>query len=73
MQSWEIRQISHDEGYDEGYDEGRSPKLTEDIENVMQSFQVDLQTAYKSLKITVEEYEKAKKLMERGTYEQKSE
>ncbi|MBP3206208.1 MAG: hypothetical protein J6M66_12405 [Lachnospiraceae bacterium] len=69
MQSWEIRQISHDEGYDEG----RSQKLTEDIENVMQSFHVELQTACESLKITVEEYENAKKLMERGTYEQKSE
>ena len=67
MQSWEIRQISHDEGYDEGYDEGheagRGLKLVEDIENIMQSFHVDLQTACESLKTTVDEFEKAKKII----------
>lgn len=79
MQSWEIKQICHDEGYSEGYDEGygngydngygngydngASQKLIEDVENAMESFHVDLQTACEGLKTTVEAYENAKKVM----------
>ena len=37
--------------------------MVEDIENIMQSFHVDLQTACESLKTTVDEFEKAKKII----------
>ncbi|MBQ8117134.1 MAG: Rpn family recombination-promoting nuclease/putative transposase [Lachnospiraceae bacterium] len=78
MQSWEIRQISHDEGFDEGFDEGYdegygegygqggrygdSRRLTEDIANIRKNLGVDLPAACKALNITVEEYEKAQKI-----------
>ena len=76
MQNWEIKQICHDEGYREGHDEGygkgfgegfgkgSDAKLVEDVENVMERFHVDLQTACESLKTTVEAYEKTKKGMD---------
>ena len=51
------------EGRAEGRAEGKAESRAEDIENVMRSFHVDLQTACESLKITVEEYENAKKLI----------
>lgn len=55
MQNWEVKQICHDEG--------ASTQLVEDVENAMESFHVDLQTACKGLKTTVEEYQKIKHMI----------
>ena len=64
MQSWEFRQICHEEGYKDGYDkgdhQGDSRRLIEDVENLMKNLKMDLPTACKSLGITVDVYEQAK-------------
>lgn len=72
MQSWEIRQITYDqgvqdgrnEGIKEGIKEGISRALVENVENVMKNFHLDLKTVCEGIGTTVEEYEKAKKMVE---------
>ena len=63
MQSWEIRKISHDEGYNEGFEAGEGKKLVENIENAMKNSHMDLQAVCKLLGTTVEEYETAKQMV----------
>ena len=47
----------------DGRKEGKRETLVRDVESVMESFKVDLQSACKGLKITVSEYERYKKQM----------
>lgn len=76
MQSWEFRQICHEEGYKDGYNngygngyesvydkgdhQGDSRRLIEDVENLMKNLKMDLPTACESLGMTVDVYEHAK-------------
>ena len=73
MQSWEIKQICHDEGYDEGYDKGYGIKLLEDVNNLMNNLHLNLQEACDGLGTTVAEYEKAKKNYEEDFHGKNSE